>query len=47
VLGKLAGTDGYYWEMGVTVQPTTFGKGAPATGDTTFTVRLLQEPDPE
>jgi hypothetical protein len=47
VLGKLAGTDGYYWEMGVTVQPTTFGKGAPASGDTTFTVRLLQEPDPE
>jgi hypothetical protein len=47
VLGKLAGTDGYYWEMGVTVQATTFGKGAPAAGDTPFTVRLLQEPDPE
>jgi hypothetical protein len=47
VLGKLAGTDGYYWEMGVTVQATSFGKGAPAAGDTPFTVRLLQEPDPE
>jgi hypothetical protein len=47
VLGKLAGTDGYYWEMGVTVQPTAFGHGAPAAGDTPFTVRLLQEPDPE
>ncbi len=47
VLGKLAGTDGYYWEMGVTVQLTTFGKNAPAAGATTFTVRLLQEPDPE
>ena len=47
VLGKLAGTDGYYWEMGVTVQPTSFGNGAPAAGATTFTVRLLQEPDPE
>jgi hypothetical protein len=47
VLGKLAGTDGYYWEMGVTVQATSFGNGAPAAGATTFTVRLLQEPDPE
>jgi hypothetical protein len=47
VLGKLAGTDGYYWEMGVTVQATSFGNGAPAAGATTFSVRLLQEPDPE
>jgi hypothetical protein len=47
VLGKLAGTDGYYWEMGVTVQATSFGNGTPAAGATTFTVRLLQEPDPE
>jgi hypothetical protein len=47
VLGKLAGTDGYYWEMGVTVQATSFGHGAPAAGATTFTIRLLQEPDPE
>ena len=45
--GKLAGTDGYYWEMGVTVQATSFGNGAPAAGATTFTIRLLQEPDPE
>ncbi len=29
VLGKLAGTDGYYWEMGATISPTTFGPGAP------------------
>jgi hypothetical protein len=47
VLGKLAGTDGFYWEEGVTVQPTSFAKGAPATGDTSFTVRLLQQSDPE
>ena len=45
VLGKLAGTDGYYWEMGVTIPPTTFGHGAPSTGETDFTVRLLQQND--
>ncbi|HEX3334336.1 MAG TPA: hypothetical protein VHS57_08335 [Acidimicrobiales bacterium] len=45
VLGKLAGDDGYYWEMGATIKPTSFGNGAPATGWTTFTVRLLQESD--
>ena len=47
VLGKLAGTDGYYWEMGATISPTTFGAGAPANGDTDFTIRLLQENDDE
>jgi hypothetical protein len=45
VLGKLAGEDGYYWEMGATIKPTSFGHGAPATGWTDFTVRLLQEND--
>jgi hypothetical protein len=45
VLGKLAGQDGYYWEMGATVEPTAFGNGAPASGATDFTVRLLQEND--
>jgi hypothetical protein len=47
VLGKLAGTDGYYWEIGVTIAPTTFGAGAPAGGWTNVTIRLLQEGDPE
>lgn len=47
VLGKLAGTDGYYWEIGVTIPPTTFGAGAPAGGWTNVTIRLLQEGDPE
>jgi hypothetical protein len=47
VLGKLAGSDGYYWEMGATVSPTTFSKGGPARGVTDFTVRLFQVPDPE
>jgi hypothetical protein len=45
VLGKLAGEDGYYWEMGATMEPTAFGNGAPASGSTVFTVRLLQESD--
>ncbi len=47
VLGKLAGSDGYYWEMGATVSPTTFSKGGPARGVTPFTIRLFQVPDPE
>ncbi len=47
VLGKLAGSDGYYWEMGATVSPTTFRKGGPPRGVTDFTVRLFQVPDPE
>jgi hypothetical protein len=45
VLGKLAGSDGYYWEIGALVPPTTFGPGAPATGDTDYTVRLFQVGD--
>jgi hypothetical protein len=47
VLGKLAGSDGYYWEMGATVSPTTFTRGGPARGQTDFTIRLFQVPDPE
>lgn len=47
VLGKLAGTDGYYWEMGATISATTFGHGAPATGATDFTIRLFQQSDDE
>jgi hypothetical protein len=45
VLGKQAGSDGWYWEMGVVVQPTTFGSGAPAGGRTDFTLRLFQQSD--
>jgi hypothetical protein len=47
VLGKLAGSDGYYWEMGATVTATTFSPGGPPRGVTHFTVRLFQVPDPE
>jgi hypothetical protein len=45
VLGKLAGTDGYYWDMGATIDATTFTPGGPARGVTHFTVRLYQESD--
>jgi hypothetical protein len=45
VLGKLAGSDGYYWDMGATVGATTFAPGGPARGTTEFTVRLFQEED--
>jgi hypothetical protein len=47
VLGKQAGSDGFYWEMGAVVSPTTFGANAPPTGQTDFTVRLFQVPDPD
>ncbi len=45
VLGKLAGSDGYYWELGVTVSATTFSAGGPAHGQTDFTIRLFQIDD--
>jgi hypothetical protein len=45
ILGKLAGTDGYYWEMGAVISPTTFSPGGPPRGQTDFTIRLLQESD--
>jgi hypothetical protein len=45
VLGKIAGSDGYYWEMGATVSATTFGAGAPPGGWTEFSIRLFQIDD--
>jgi hypothetical protein len=47
VLGKKAGSDGFYWEMGAVISATSFGAGAPATGDTSFTLELFQQQDPE
>jgi hypothetical protein len=47
VLGKKAGSDGFFWEMGAMVSPTTFGTQAPPGGSTSFTVRLFQQPDPD
>jgi hypothetical protein len=44
VLAQKGGTDGWYWEVGAIVSPTTF---APTSGtdSTRFTLRLFQEPD--
>lgn len=42
VLAQRASTDGWYWEVGVVVAPTTFG----SHGDTTrFSVDLFEVPD--
>ena len=46
VLGKKPGSDGFYWEMGAIISPTSFGAGTPATGATSFSLVLVQEPDP-
>jgi hypothetical protein len=45
VLGKQAGLDGHYWEMGATISATTFPTGGSPTGQTQFTVRLFQDSD--
>jgi hypothetical protein len=47
VLGKKAGSDGFYWEMGAVISATSFGSGAPAGGTTSFSLELIQEPDPD
>jgi hypothetical protein len=45
VLGKKAGSDGFYWELGAVISPTSFGAGTPAAGATSFSLQLLQEQD--
>jgi len=47
ILGQIAGTDGYYWEVGVVVSPTAYpaGSASSATGTTAFTLRLLAVDD--
>jgi hypothetical protein len=47
VLGKKAGSDGFYWGMGAIISATTFGAGAPAGGTTSFSLELYQQPDPD
>jgi hypothetical protein len=47
VLGKKAGSDGFYWEMGAVISATAFGSGAPAGGTTSFSLELYQQPDPD
>ena len=45
VLGKQAGDNGHYWDMGAVIAATTFPPGGPPAGETEFTVRLFQESD--
>jgi hypothetical protein len=47
VLAKKAGSDGFYWELGAIIPPTSFGGSAPAAGSTSFTLELVQQPDPD
>src|SRR6185437_15326252 len=43
VLAQAAGDDGWYWEAGALVSPTTFGSGN--SQSTPFVIRLFQVPD--
>lgn len=47
VLAERAGSDGYYWEIGAVVAPTTFPSSGPAakTGITKYEVTLFQVSD--
>lgn len=46
VLAQKGGSDGWYWEVGAVVSPTTFGTGGAGGGQaTTFTLRLFQQSD--
>jgi len=40
VLGQHGGSDGNTWELGIVVDPTTFGAGAGVAGTTPFSVEL-------
>ncbi|MFZ0665452.1 MAG: hypothetical protein WAM97_06830 [Acidimicrobiales bacterium] len=47
VLAQRAGSDGYYWEIGAVISPTTFPASGPdaKSGLTKFEIRLYQESD--
>jgi hypothetical protein len=45
VLGQIAGDDGWFWEMGAVVQPSSFGASGSGSASTEFSLRLIQEPD--
>lgn len=54
LLAQRASADGWYWEVGVVVSPTTFTEhpsratsAARASGRTKFTLELFEVPDPE
>jgi hypothetical protein len=45
VLAEKGGTDGWYWEGGVVVSPSTFSGAASTRLTTSFSFRLFQVPD--
>jgi hypothetical protein len=47
VLAQKGSSDGWYWEVGAVVSPTTFVRSGPRAGAETtgFTLRLFEEPD--
>jgi hypothetical protein len=46
IVGQHPSSDGEEWEMGVTIEPTSFGSGAGSTAETTvFTIRLFAVSD--
>ena len=45
ILAQIAGTDGYYWELGVVVSPTAFAGGGSGVQTTPFTLRLFAVSD--
>jgi len=46
IVGQHPSSDGYEWELGVTVAPTAFGSGSRAADETTaFTMRLFAVTD--
>lgn len=45
VLGQIPGDDGWFWELGTVVAPSTFGASGTGAARTRFTLRLIQEPD--
>lgn len=45
VLAQKAGSDGWYWEVGVVVSPTTFGPHSGPAGTTPFVLRLFEVND--
>jgi hypothetical protein len=45
VLAQRAGSDGYYWEVGAVISPTSFAGADKSAGSTQFDIRLFQVSD--
>jgi len=47
VLAQKGGSDGWYWETGAVISPTTFTGAGGARQSTSFTIKLFEVPDTE